>query len=66
MLLVNLMMKIFFPQKLLLANAQVSKLRKAFASNSSANIILLKTQLHKIRHSGGFLGRLSGPLLKTG
>ena len=27
-----------FPRKLLLTNTQVSKLRKAFANNSSANI----------------------------
>ena len=27
---------------------------------------LLKTQFHKIGQSGGFLGRLLGPLLKTG
>ena len=27
---------------------------------------LSKTQLHKIRQSGEFLGRLLGPLLKTG
>ena len=27
---------------------------------------LSKTQLHKIGQSGGFLGRLLGPLLKTG
>ena len=26
----------------------------------------MKTRLHKIGQSGGFLGRLSGPLLKTG
>ena len=49
-----------------LTNTQVSKLRKAFANNSSANIKLSKTQLHKIRQLGGFLGRLLGPLLKTG
>ena len=55
-----------FPHKLLLTNTQVSKLRKAFANNSSANIKLSKTQLHKIGQSGGFLGRLLGPLLKTG
>ena len=36
-----------FPHKLLLTNTQVSKLRKAFANNSSANIKLSKTQLHK-------------------
>ena len=34
--------------------------------NSSANIKLSKTQLHKIRQSGGFLGRPLRPLLKTG
>ena len=36
-----------FPHKLL-TNTQVSKLQKAFANNSSANIKLSKTQLHKI------------------
>ena len=37
-----------FPHKLLLTNTQVLKLHKAFANNSSANIKLSKTQLHKI------------------
>ena len=37
-----------FPHRLLLTNTQVSKLRKAFSNNSSANIKLSKTQLHKI------------------
>ena len=55
-----------FPHKLLLTNTQFSKLRKAFANGSSANIKLSKTQLHKVGQSGGFLGRLLGPLLKTG
>ena len=55
-----------FPHKLLLTNTQVSKLRKSYANGSSANIKLSKTQLLKIRQSGGFLGRLLGPLLKTG
>ena len=41
-----------FLYKLLLTNTQVSKLRKAFANNSSANIKLSKTQLHKIGQSG--------------
>ena len=54
-----------FLDKLLLTNTQVSKLCKAFANGSSANIKLSKTQLHKIGQSGGFLGRLLGPLLKT-
>ena len=55
-----------FPHRLLLTNTQVSKLRKAFVNNSSANVKLPKTQLPKIRQSGGLLGRLLGPLLKTG
>ena len=38
-----------FPHKLLLTITQVLRLRKAFANNSSANIKLLKTHLHKIR-----------------
>ena len=53
-----------FPHKLL-TNTQVSKLCKAFANGSSENINFSKTQLHKIGQSGGFLGRLLGPLLKT-
>ena len=51
-----------FSHKLLLTNTQVSKLRKAFANNSSANTKLSKTQLHKIGQSGECLG----PLLKSG
>ena len=47
-----------------LTNTQVSKLRKAFANNSSANIKLSKNLLHKLGQSGGFL-RILGPLLKT-
>ena len=54
-----------FPHKLLLTNAQVLKLRKAFANNSSANIKLSKTQLHKIGQSGGFLGRLLGKMYEN-
>ena len=54
------------PHKLLLTNRQVANLRKAFANHSSADIKLSKTQLSKMIQSGGFLGRLLGPLLKTG
>ena len=54
------------PHKLLLTNTQVPKLPKAFANNSSANIKLSKTELHKIEQSGVFLGRVLEPLLKTG
>ena len=55
-----------FRHKWLLTNTQISKYRKAFANNSSANIKLSKTQLNKIGQSGGFCGRFLGPLLKTG
>ena len=55
-----------FPHKLLLINRQVLNLRKAFSNNSSADIKLSKTQLPKMMQSRGFLGRLLGPLLKTG
>ena len=55
-----------FPHELLLTNRQVSNLRKTFANNSSTDIKLSKTQLSKMIKSGGFLGRLLGPLLKTG
>ena len=54
-----------FPHKLLLTNTHVSKLCKAFANNSWANVNLSKTQLHKMGQPGRFLGRLLGPLLKT-
>ena len=55
-----------FPHKLLLANRQVSNLRKAFANHVSTDIKLSKTQLSKIIQSGGSLVRLLGLILKTG
>ena len=59
----NFPQKLFnFPQNLLLTNRQISKLGKAFVNNSSANMMLSKTHLQ----SGVFLGRLFGPLFKTG
>ena len=58
--------KINFPHELLLTNRQVANLRKAFADKSSTDIKLSKTQISKMIQSGGFLGRLLGPLLKTG
>ena len=54
-----------FPHKLLLTNRQIKNLRKAFASKSSTNIKLSKTQLSKMVQSGGLSDRLLGPLLKT-
>ena len=55
-----------FPHKLLLTNGQVENLRKAFATHTSTDIKLSKTQLSKMIQLGGFLGRLLGPLLRTG
>ena len=55
-----------FSHKLLLTNRQVANLRKAFTNNLSTDIKLSKTQLSNIIQSEGFLGRLLGPLLKTG
>ena len=55
-----------FPHQLLLTNRQVANICKAFANNSSLDIKLSKTQLSKMIQSGEFLGRLLGPLLKTG
>ena len=66
MLLVILMTKNNFPHKLLLTNTQVARLRKDFANNCSTNIKLSRTQLHKIGQSGGFSGRILGPLLTSG
>ena len=56
----------FYPHKLLLTNRQVTNLCKASADKSSTDIKLSKTQKSKMIQSGGFLGRLLGPFLKTG
>ena len=55
-----------FCHKLLLTNTQVLRLLKAFVNDSSTNIKLSKPLLQKVGQSGGFLGRLLKPLLKTG
>ena len=55
-----------FPRELLLTDRQVSRIRKVFSNNSSADIKFSKTQLSKIIQPGEFLGTLLGPLLKTG
>ena len=52
-----------FPHELLSTNRQVKNIRKAFANHSSTDIKLSKTQLSKMIQSGGFLGKLLGPLL---
>ena len=55
-----------FRYKLLLTNRQVENLLQTFANYLSTDIKLSKTQLSKMIQLGGFLGRLLGPLLKTG
>ena len=55
-----------FPHELLLTKRQVANLRKAFANYLSTDTKLSKTQLSKMIHSGGFICRLLGLLLKTG
>ena len=58
--------EINFSHKLLLTNRKVPNLRKAFTNKSSTDIKLSETQLSKMVKSGGILGRLLGPLLRTG
>ena len=54
------------PHELLLTARQKTKVRNAFNNNASTDIKLSKAQINKIIQSGGFLGKLVGPLLKTG
>ena len=53
------------PHELLLTTRQTTKLRNAIENNMSTDIKLRKAQISKIIQSGGFLGKLLGPLLKT-
>ena len=54
------------PHELLLTKKKKTKLRNSFHNNMSIDLKLSKTQISKIIQSGGFLGRLLGPLLKNG
>ena len=54
------------PHELLLATRQETKIRNAFNNNRSTDLKLSKAQINKIVQPGGFLGKLLGPLLKTG
>ena len=54
------------PHELLLTTRQTTKLRNAINNNMSTEIKLSKAQIKKIIRSEGFLGKLLGPLLKTG
>ena len=55
-----------FPHELLLTDRQVSSILKTFSNNSSIDIKFSKTHLSKMIQSERFLGKLLGPLLKTG
>ena len=52
--------------EVLLATRQTTKLRNAIENNMSIDTKLSKAHISKIIQSGGFLGKLLGPLLKTG
>ena len=52
--------------ELLLTTTQKTKLRNSFNNNMSTDLKFSKAQISNIIKSGGFLGRLLGPLLKTG
>ena len=54
------------PHELLLTTRQTTKLRNAIENNMSTDIKLSKAQIPKIIQSGGFLGKILGPLLKIG
>ena len=54
------------PHELLLTTRQKLKIRNAFNNNRSTDKKFSKAQINKIIQSGGFLGKLLGPLLKTG
>ena len=54
------------PHELLLTTRQKTKIRNAFHNNTSTDIKFSKAQINKITQSIRFLGRLLGPLLKTG
>ena len=56
-----------FPHKLLLTYTHVSRLCKVFSNGSSANIKLLKTQIHQIGQPGGLplMKNLLKPLTKS-
>ena len=54
------------PHELFLTQRQITKLRNNIENNLQTPIKLSKAQISKIIQSGGFLGKLLGPLLKNG
>ena len=53
-------------RELLLTTRQTTKLRNAIVNNMPTDVKLCKAEISKIIQSGGFLGKILGPLLKTG
>ena len=53
------------PHELFLTQRQTTKLRNAIENNFQTDIKLSKAQISKIIQSGGFLGKILGPLLKA-
>ena len=51
--------------ELLLTTRQKTKVRNAFNNKTSTDLKLSKAHISKIIQSGGFLGRLLGPLIKN-
>ena len=54
------------PHELLLTTRQIAKLRNAIENNLKPDIKLSKAKISKIIQYGGCLGKILGPLLKTG
>ena len=54
------------PHELLLTTRQTTEIRTAIDNNMATDIKLSKAQISKMVQSERFLGRLLGPLLKTG
>ena len=54
------------PHELLLTTRQTTKLRNAIENNLRTDIKFSKAQISKIIQSSEFLGKILGPLLKTG
>ena len=54
------------PHEFLLTTRQTTKLRNAIETNLQTDIKLSKAQISKIIESGEFLGKIFGPLFKTG
>ena len=54
------------PHELLLTTRKKTKQRNSFNNNMSTDLKLCEAQISRIIQFGGFLGRILGPLLKTG